>query len=167
MRIPKKIGPNSQATTDDAPTVGFVNKLFTDAIRLKASDIHFEPYDASYRIRFRIDGVMQVIHNPPKSMAAQIASYIKVMANLDIAERRRAQDGRLKFDAQDGQSVDFRVSTLPTLHGEKVVLRLLDSAQALIGLDALGMDDAQKTVIYSCTITPSRHDFGHRSYRIR
>ena len=82
-------------------------------------------------------------------MAAQIASYIKVMANLDIAERRRAQDGRLKFDAQDGQSVDFRVSTLPTLHGEKVVLsRLLDSAQALIGLDALGMDDAQNSYLF-------------------
>lgn len=150
----QKIGPNSQATTDDAPTVGFVNKLFTDAIRLKASDIHFEPYDASYRIRFRIDGVMQVIHNPPKSMAAQIASYIKVMANLDIAERRRAQDGRLKFDAQDGQSVDFRVSTLPTLHGEKVVLRLLDSAQALIGLDALGMDDAQKQLFIHALSRP-------------
>lgn len=150
----QKTRSNSQATTDDAPTVSFVNKLFTDAIRLKVSDIHFEPYDTSYRIRFRIDGVMQVMHNPPKSMAAQIASYIKVMANLDIAERRRAQDGRLKFTTQDGRSVDFRVSTLPTLHGEKVVLRLLDSTQALIGLDELGMDDAQKQLFIHALSRP-------------
>lgn len=150
----QKTASSPQSQADDAPTVRFVNQLFADAIRLKASDIHFEPYDASYRIRFRIDGVMQVIHNPPKSLAAKIASYIKVMANLDIAERRRAQDGRLKFDTQDGRSVDFRVSTLPTLYGEKVVLRLLDSAHALIGLDALGMDDAQKQLFIHALSRP-------------
>ncbi|MFC0820072.1 GspE/PulE family protein [Moraxella marmotae] len=128
---------------DDAPTVRFVQKLLIDAIRLKASDIHFELYEKMYRIRFRIDGVMQVIQTPPKAQAARITSYIKVISGLDIAEKRHAQDGRLKFSTADGRSVDFRVSTLPTLYGEKVVLRLLDSAQALIGLDALGMSDVQ------------------------
>lgn len=129
--------------TNDTPTVRFVQKLLTDAIRLRASDIHFEPYESSYRIRFRIDGVMQVVQNPPKSLAPKIASYLKVLAQLDIAERRRSQDGRLKFPSPDGSAVNFRISTLPTLYGEKIVLRLLDMNHALINLDKLGMSDVQ------------------------
>lgn len=129
---------------EDAPMVRFVQKLLIDAIRLKASDIHFEPYEHHYRIRFRIDGLMQIMQTPPKALAHKVASYLKVMAHLDIAERRRAQDGRIKFSTSEGRAVDFRVSTLPTLYGEKVVLRLLDSMQTLIGLDALGMTYVQK-----------------------
>ncbi|OOS24256.1 type IV-A pilus assembly ATPase PilB [Moraxella pluranimalium] len=128
----------------DEPMVRFVNKLLIDAVRLGASDIHFEPYEHSYRIRYRIDGVMSLANTPPKSHANKIATRLKVMAKLDIAERRKPQDGRIKFRLSDHQSVDFRVSTLPTLFGEKIVLRMLDSAQTLIGLDALGMTDKQK-----------------------
>lgn len=129
----------------DAPTVKFVHKILTDAIKMKASDIHFEPYEKQYRIRYRIDGVMQVIATPPISSAKQIAARLKVMARLDIAERRKPQDGRIKLPFGEQQAVDFRVSTLPMLFGEKIVLRLLNSAQTLIGIDALGMNDQQKS----------------------
>ncbi len=141
----EEVEPTSDASAaEDAPVVRFVQKLLIDAIRLKASDIHFEPYEYQYRIRFRIDGMMQVMHTPPVGLAIKVASYLKVLAHLDIAERRRAQDGRIKFPTADGHAVDFRVSTLPTLYGEKIVLRLLDSQHALIGLDALGMTAVQK-----------------------
>lgn len=136
--------PETSTQVEDAPMVRFVQKLLTDAVRLKASDIHFEPYEHHYRIRFRIDGMMQVMQTPPKALATKVASYLKVMAHLDIAERRRAQDGRIKFPTGEGRAVDFRVSTLPTLYGEKIVLRLLDSMNVLIGLDALGMSHQQK-----------------------
>ncbi|USZ15662.1 type IV-A pilus assembly ATPase PilB [Moraxella sp. FZFQ2102] len=128
----------------DAPTVQFVQKILADAVQLGASDIHFEPYENSFRVRYRIDGVMSSVNTPPKSQAGKITTRLKVMAHLDIAERRKPQDGRIKFRLSEHKSVDFRVSTLPTLFGEKVVLRILDSAQTLIGMDALGLNATQK-----------------------
>lgn len=138
----------------DAPTVKFVHKTLSDAIIMGASDIHFEPFDKHYRVRFRIDGIMQTIANPPKASGNKISTRLKVMARLDIAERRKPQDGRIKFPLHEGKSVDFRVSTTPTLFGEKIVLRLLDSAQALIGIDTLGMNDAQKQLFLDALNRP-------------
>ncbi|MFA9486458.1 MULTISPECIES: type IV-A pilus assembly ATPase PilB [unclassified Moraxella] len=130
----------------ETPTVKFVQKILQDAIALGASDIHFEPFEHHYQVRFRIDGVMQVVATPPKTSSRQISTRLKVMAQLDIAECRKPQDGRIKFWANEhgGKSIDFRISTTPTLFGEKIVLRLLDCTQAIIGMDALGMNDEQK-----------------------
>lgn len=131
--------------TQDAPTIKFVHKILTDAIKLGASDVHFEPYEKNYRIRYRIDGSMQIVSTPPINSANKLVARLKVMAKLDISERRKPQDGRLKLVVSEALSVDFRVSTLPTLFGEKIVLRLLDSKQALIGLDSLGLTPTQKS----------------------
>lgn len=128
----------------DAPTVKFVHKTLSDAIIMSASDIHFEPFEKHYQVRFRIDGIMQTIATPPKTSGNQISTRLKVMAHLDIAERRKPQDGRIKFPLHEGKSVDFRVSTIPTLFGEKIVLRLLDATESLIGIDTLGMNDEQQ-----------------------
>lgn len=128
----------------DTPTVKFVNKTLLDAIKLKASDIHFEPYEKQYRIRYRIDGIMQIIATLPIAHANKIAARLKVMARLDIAERRKPQDGRIRLPISEHKSVDFRVSTLPTLFGEKLVLRILDSSQTLLKLDELGMNAVQQ-----------------------
>lgn len=130
----------------DTPTVKFVNKTLLDAIKLKASDIHFEPYEKQYRIRYRIDGMMQVMTTLPTAHAHKIAARLKVMARLDIAERRKPQDGRIRLPIGEQKSVDFRVSTLPTLFGEKLVLRILDSSQAVLNLDELGMNAVQKSL---------------------
>lgn len=130
----------------DTPTVKFVNKTLLDAIKLKASDIHFEPYEKQYRIRYRIDGMMQVMTTLPTAHAHKIAARLKVMARLDIAERRKPQDGRIRLPINEQKSVDFRVSTLPTLFGEKLVLRILDSSQAVLNLDELGMNAVQKSL---------------------
>ena len=130
--------------TDDAPVVKFVNKILVDAIKRGASDIHFEPFETQYRVRLRMDGMLRAVASPPMKLAARISSRIKVMAGLDIAERRVPQDGRIKLNLSKSRAVDFRVSTLPTLFGEKIVMRILDGSAAKLGIDALGYEDAQK-----------------------
>jgi type IV pilus assembly protein PilB len=128
----------SREDVEDAPIVRFVNKIMLDAIRKSASDIHFEPYEKYYRIRLRIDGVLREIAQPPVQLATKLAARLKVMSRLDIAERRVPQDGRIKMKLSKNRSIDFRVSSCPTLFGEKIVLRILDASTAMIGIDALG-----------------------------
>ncbi len=128
----------------DAPVVKFVNKMLLSAIKQGASDLHFEPYEKSYRIRFRIDGIMQVAFEPPISLAAKLASRLKIMSSMDISERRKPQDGRIKLKISKHKAIDFRVNTLPTLWGEKIVLRILDPSSAKMGIDALGYEEDQK-----------------------
>ncbi|MEN9704912.1 MAG: hypothetical protein RLZZ393_791 [Pseudomonadota bacterium] len=131
---------------EDAPVVRFVNKLMLDAIRRNASDIHFEPYEKAYRVRLRIDGVLKEVAQPPAQLGPKLAARIKVMARLDIAERRVPQDGRIKMRISKTRAIDFRVSTCPTLWGEKIVLRILDPSQAMMGIDALGYEAFQKDI---------------------
>ncbi|RCS29040.1 type IV-A pilus assembly ATPase PilB [Rhodanobacter denitrificans] len=133
---------------DDAPIVKFVNKILVDAIRRGASDIHFEPFETQYRVRLRMDGILKAVSNPPMKMANRISSRIKVMAQLDIAEKRVPQDGRIKLNLSKTRAVDFRVSTLPTLFGEKIVMRILDGSSARIGIEKLGYEpDQQKLYV--------------------
>jgi len=129
---------------DDAPVVRFVNKVLVDAIRKGASDIHFEPYEEEYRVRFRVDGVLATQVRPPKRMAPRLSARIKVMSSLDIAERRVPQDGRIKLNLSKGQAFDFRVSTCPTLWGEKIVMRILDSSGVFLGPEKLGFEPKQQ-----------------------
>ena len=129
---------------DDAPVVRFVNKVLLDAIRKGASDLHFEPYEKIYRVRLRIDGDLGELAKPPVALANKIATRIKVMSRLNVAERRVPQDGRIKLRLSKSKAIDFRVSTCPTLYGEKVVMRLLDSDAARLNIDALGYEDFQK-----------------------
>ncbi|MCE7522708.1 type IV-A pilus assembly ATPase PilB [Alloalcanivorax xenomutans] len=129
---------------DDAPIVRFVNKLLLDAIKGGASDLHFEPYEKTYRVRFRQDGVLQTMSKPPINSASKIAARLKVMARLDISERRVPQDGRIKLKISKNRAIDFRVNTCPTLFGEKIVLRILDPDSAKMGIDALGYEAEQK-----------------------
>lgn len=131
---------------DDAPVVRFVNKMLLDAIKLGSSDLHFEPYEKSYRVRLRTDGILHEVAKPPIHLANRIAARLKVMAGLDISERRRPQDGRIKLRISKTKSIDFRVNTLPTLWGEKVVMRILDSSSAQMGIDALGYEPEQKAL---------------------
>src|SRR6056297_189218 len=133
-------------SSDDAPIVRFVNKVLIDAIRKDASDIHFEPYEENYRIRFRMDGVLKTQMRPPSKMSSRLSARLKVMANLDIAERRVPQDGRIKLNISKSRAFDFRVSTCPTLWGEKVVLRILDSSGAFLGPEKLGFEPHQKDI---------------------
>jgi len=129
---------------DDAPIVRFVNKVLMDAIQKGASDVHFEPYEGRFRVRIRIDGILQEIAIPPANLGVRICARLKVMARLDIAERRLPQDGRMKLKLSKNRGIDFRVSTCPTLYGEKIVLRILDSGSLKFGADSLGMEDDQK-----------------------
>lgn len=131
-------------SVDEAPVVKFVNKMLVEAIRMGASDLHFEPYEKSYRVRFRVDGVMQKMANPPVQLANKIAARLKVMSQMDISERRVPQDGRIKLKLSKNKSIDFRVNSLPTLFGEKIALRILDSSSAMLGIDALGYEADQK-----------------------
>ncbi len=140
--IEKRQEEASVTIGDDKPIVKFVNKVLVDAIRRGASDIHFEPYESKYRIRLRLDGVLKTILAPPNRMAPRLSSRLKVMSNLDIAERRVPQDGRIKLNLGRG-SIDFRVSTCPTLFGEKVVLRILDGSVARMGIESLGFESRQ------------------------
>ncbi len=135
-----------ESDVDDAPVVKFVNKVLLDAIKKGASDLHFEPYEKFYRVRFRIDGVLQEIAKPPLSLAGKLAARIKVMSRLDVSERRVPQDGRIKLKLSKNKSIDFRVSTCPTLFGEKTVMRILDSDAAALQIDQLGYEDHQKEV---------------------
>lgn len=129
---------------DDAPVVRFVNKMLLDAIRGGSSDLHFEPYEKIYRVRFRTDGMLHETAKPPIQLASRISARLKVMAGLDISERRKPQDGRIKMRVSKTKSIDFRVNTLPTLWGEKIVMRILDSSSAQMGIDALGYEESQK-----------------------
>jgi type IV pilus assembly protein PilB len=129
---------------EDAPIVRFVNKVMLDAIRRGASDIHFEPFEKMYRVRLRMDGVLKEIAQPPVQLASKMSARLKVMSRLDIAERRVPQDGRIKMKLSKNRAIDFRVSTCPTLFGEKIVLRILDPAQASLGIDSLGYEPFQR-----------------------
>jgi type IV pilus assembly protein PilB len=129
---------------DDAPIVTYINKILTDAIRKGASDLHFEPYEKRYRIRFRIDGILKEVSEPPVNLSGRISARLKVMSKLDIAERRVPQDGRIKMKMSRTKSIDFRVSTLPTIWGEKIVMRILDSSSAQLGIEKLGYEDDQR-----------------------
>ena len=131
---------------DDAPVVRFVNKILLDAIKRCASDVHFEPYEKKFRVRTRLDGVLSEVALPPVALANKVCARLKVMSRMDIAERRVPQDGRIKMRLSKNRAIDFRVSTCPTLFGEKVVLRILDPASAKLGIDALGYEDRQKAM---------------------
>ncbi|KRW81913.1 type IV-A pilus assembly ATPase PilB [Marinobacter sp. P4B1] len=132
------------AEIDDAPIVKYVNKMLLDAIRGGASDVHFEPYEKSYRVRYRTDGILKEISRPSIKLAPKISARVKIMAQLDISERRVPQDGRIKMKLSKTKAIDFRVNTLPTLWGEKIVLRILDPSQAKLGIDVLGYEEDQK-----------------------
>ncbi|MDD4865391.1 MAG: type IV-A pilus assembly ATPase PilB [Alishewanella agri] len=129
---------------EDQPIIAFINKILLDAIRKGASDLHFEPYEKSYRIRFRIDGILNEVASPPVALSTRLSARLKVMSRLDIAEKRVPQDGRIKLKLSAKKSIDFRVSTLPTLWGEKIVMRILDSDSAMLGIDVLGYEPEQK-----------------------
>ena len=129
---------------DETPIVRFVNKVLIDAIKQGASDIHFEPYEKTYRVRFRTDGVLQEVVKPPQNLAPRLAARLKVMSQMDISERRIPQDGRIQMKLSRNRAIDFRVNTLPTLFGEKIVLRILDPSSAQMGIDALGYEPEQK-----------------------
>ncbi|HJW02199.1 MAG TPA: type IV-A pilus assembly ATPase PilB [Azospira sp.] len=139
---------------DDAPVVKFIQKILLDAINDGASDIHFEPYEKFYRIRYRIDGVLQEVATPPLVIKEKVASRIKVISRLDISEKRIPQDGRMKLVLSKSRAIDFRVSTLPTLHGEKIVMRILDPTSATLGIEALGYEPEQKEAILEAIHRP-------------
>jgi len=139
---------------DDAPVVRFVNKMLLDAIKGGSSDLHFEPYERTYRVRFRTDGILHETARPPIQLAPRISARLKVMAGLDISERRKPQDGRIKMKISKSKSIDFRVNTLPTLWGEKIVMRILDSSSAQMGIDALGYEEDQKELYLNALKQP-------------
>ncbi|MFZ5656943.1 MAG: type IV-A pilus assembly ATPase PilB [Pseudomonadota bacterium] len=142
------------AKGDDTPVVKFVNKVLVDAIRRGASDIHFEPYETDYRVRLRIDGILKQVAKVPSKLNTRIAARLKVMAQLDIAEKRVPQDGRIKLNLSKTRQIDFRASTLPTLFGEKVVLRILDGSAARLGIDKLGYEEDQKKLFVEAIQKP-------------
>jgi type IV pilus assembly protein PilB len=144
----------SEDAAKEAPIVRFVNKILLDCIRKGASDIHFEPYEKSYRVRSRIDGILQEVAKPPSSLASRLSARLKVMSKMDISERRIPQDGRIKMRISQKRSIDFRVNSLPTLWGEKIVLRILDSSSAKIGVDALGFNAEQKELFTNTLVKP-------------
>ncbi len=139
---------------DETPVVRFINKVLVDAIRQGASDIHFEPYEKMYRVRYRTDGILYEVAKPPVAMAARMAARLKVMSQMDISERRVPQDGRMKMKISKTKSIDFRVNTLPTLWGEKVCARILDPSSAQLGIDALGYEPIQKELYLTALQRP-------------
>ncbi len=147
-------GDSASAEVDDAPVVKFIQKILHDAIAEGASDVHFEPYEKYYRIRFRVDGVLREVAQPPLVIKEKVASRIKVISRLNIAEKRLPQDGRMKLVLSKSRTIDFRVSTLPTLHGEKIVLRILDPASATYGIEALGYEPDQKDALMAAIGRP-------------
>jgi type IV pilus assembly protein PilB len=140
--------------SDDTPVVRFINKMLLDAIKGGSSDIHFEPYERTYRVRFRTDGILHVVASPPASLGTRLAARLKVMAELDISERRVPQDGRIKMKLSKTRAIDFRVNTLPTLWGEKVVLRVLDPSSAKLGINVLGFEEDQQTLLLEALDQP-------------
>lgn len=139
---------------DDAPVVRFVNKMLLDAIRGGSSDLHFEPYEKAFRVRLRTDGILHEVARPPIQLAPRISARLKVMAGLDISERRKPQDGRIKMKLSKSKAIDFRVNTLPTLWGEKIVMRILDPSSAQMGIDALGYEEDQKELYMNALKQP-------------
>jgi type IV pilus assembly protein PilB len=144
----------STVEVDDAPVVKFIQKMLLDAINDGASDIHFEPYEKNYRIRFRTDGILREVASPPLVIKEKIASRIKVISRLNIAEKRVPQDGRMRLVLSKSRSIDFRVSTLPTMYGEKIVLRILDPSSATLGIEALGYEPEQKATLLDAIERP-------------
>lgn len=144
----------SESDIDDTPVVRFVNKVLLDAINRKASDIHLEPYEKKFRVRYRIDGILTEVASPPTNLAARITARIKVMSRMDISERRIPQDGRIKMQLSKNRAIDFRVNTCPTLFGEKIVLRILDPTSASLGIDVLGYEDEQKELYLAALNQP-------------
>ena len=147
-------GAVSASEVDDAPIVKYVNKMLLDAIRGGASDIHFEPYEKTYRVRYRTDGILKEMSKPSIKLAPKISARVKIMAQLDISERRVPQDGRIKMKLSKTKAIDFRVNTLPTLWGEKIVLRILDPSQAKLGIDVLGYEEDQKKLYMDALAQP-------------
>ncbi|CEA02853.1 type IV-A pilus assembly ATPase PilB [Pseudomonas saudimassiliensis] len=147
----RKDGSND---AEDAPVVRFVNKMLLDAVKKGSSDLHFEPYEKVYRVRFRTDGILHEVSKPPVQLGVKIAARLKVMSSMDLAERRKPQDGRIKLKISKNKAIDFRVNTLPTLWGEKVVLRILDADSAKMGIDALGYEDDQKQMYLDALSKP-------------
>lgn len=139
---------------NEAPIVKYVNKLLVDAIRSGASDLHFEPYEKAYRVRYRIDGILKQVATPPIQLANRLSSRLKVMSQMDISEKRIPQDGRIKLKLSKNKAIDFRVNSLPTLFGEKIVLRILDPSSAMLGIDALGYDPEQKALFLEALHKP-------------
>lgn len=146
---------NTDSAVDEAPVVRFVQKTLSVAIERGASDIHFEPYENSYRVRYRIDGVLQTQESPPDDFRERVASRLKVLSRLDIAEKRLPQDGQLRVQTDDGTQVDLRISTMPTLYGEKIVLRILDRQDARLGLNDIGLSPSQLQQLNSAIHQPS------------
>jgi type IV pilus assembly protein PilB len=146
------VGADSEV--DDAPVVRFLQKMLIDGINMGASDLHFEPYEKTYRIRYRVDGVLKEIAQPPVVIKEKLASRIKVISKLDISEKRIPQDGRMKLVLGPNRAIDFRVSTLPTLFGEKIVMRILDPSQAKLGIDALGYEPDEKAILMEAIHRP-------------
>ncbi len=148
--------PADAASTDidDAPVVQFLQKILLDAINMGASDVHFEPFEKYYHIRFRVDGILREVAQPPLAIKEKLASRIKVISRLDISEKRVPQDGRMKLVLSKTRAIDFRVSTLPTLFGEKIVMRILDATQAQMGIDALGYEPDQKEILMNAIQRP-------------
>ncbi len=147
-------GDTGEEGINDTPIVKFVNKVLIDAINRGASDIHIEVYEKTYRVRYRQDGILQEVANPPLALAGRIAARIKILSRLDIAERRVPQDGRMKMRISKNRAIDFRVSTLPTLYGEKIVMRILDPASASLGVDKLGFEPEQKELLLKAAHSP-------------
>jgi len=144
----------SASDVDDAPVVRFLQKMLMDAIREGASDLHFEPYEKTYRIRYRVDGTLREVANPPVAIKEKLAARIKVISRLDISEKRVPQDGRMKLVLSKNRAIDFRVSTLPTLFGEKIVMRILDPSQATMGIEHLGYEPEEKERLMAAVHRP-------------
>ena len=144
----------SQSADDDTPIVKYINSVLIDAVKKGASDLHFEPYEKKFRIRFRIDGILKEVASPPVNLANRFSARLKVMSKLDIAERRLPQDGRIKLKISNKRNIDLRVSTLPTMWGEKIVMRILDSSAAALNIDKLGYTDEQKAKYLSALAKP-------------
>ncbi len=143
-----------ESDVDDAPVVKFLNKMLLDAINMGASDLHFEPYEKFYRVRYRVDGILREITQPPLAIKEKLASRIKVISSMDISEKRIPQDGRMKLVLSKTRTIDFRVSTLPLIHGEKIVMRILDPTSATLGIEALGYEPMQKDQLLSAVSRP-------------
>ena len=139
-----QVATELESEVDDSPIVRFLQKMLNDAVLMGASDLHFEPYETTYRVRYRIDGELREIASPPPAIKDKLASRIKVISRMDISEKRVPQDGRMKLKISPEKTIDFRVSTLPTLFGEKIVIRILDPSSAKLGIDALGYEEAEK-----------------------
>jgi len=152
--VPQTEAGKLDADVEDAPVVRFLHKMLLDAVNMRASDLHFEPYEYSYRVRFRVDGELREIASPPPAIKEKLASRIKVISRIDIAEKRVPQDGRMKLTLGPNRVIDFRVSTLPTLFGEKIVIRILDRSSAQMGIEALGYEDEEKERLMKAIVRP-------------